>query len=1291
MGSQKPQGSQQSSSDPEVLEAKKRESPQRDGKSAKGRSDLRREILSREIVGPDTETVGLISSLDKDKPLSEQPRSNQALELVSYPLIAKCFKSGLTSADLTISGMGNIQPDSIPGLNPTERAALLKIRDIANAPGCAAHQELAPKWQAWLTRTHDIYQTAPGVGEKPKSPPPPEKKDGVLGKASDAWGFVKKNKYKILAGIAVAAATIGIYKIFFGKKEDPEKKSLLDKIGIGSWGGSALKVGGGVLIAGLIAGTIFGPGRIKDFLKDLFKAPGERIDQFWTLLSEGHYREAFKALTEGPDENWDKYKDLAAKLKEKTGKEIRIATIKSIANVKLKRFLALGGQVVTAISALASEIPGIGMAIPNDEEQAEEEKIVRDYLEQNKTNPELVALSGEATVMDALGKLTGVEVGKPTEASEKDKDRIDVVAAVETGTDKLVAVAGTTLTELKEEFKDKKTIQEFLKKYEGKWTSAILSPIDFVNDLLTACHKDSVPVVVGAGKILLWNGYKFATFTSAEVLFDSAKELIEAPFSDDVGWSDGISTYIAGSVPFIIVAGVGSGIWAAIKGGKVLEAAAKGAGRGLIFPMEVARLHVAAGQRVYRTARGIEFFVRESRAADEALTAIIENRARFYAEISFKYDALLQSANEPGHYWNPKKWYGKLTSERATNLRTEYLRRFIRAHNDLQAALARRGLPTSPSIPDAFVKDAKSMEIMRDWRDAHPSPEVAAKAATPAPLVIPDETPSFVKTEGTGPDAKHYYKYNNQEIALTEKEIGAKAAEIEKGKPAGTTTATENWNEAIKVLVQEKFLTPTLVDGKPNTYLLQGKELVLDSAEIKARVAAGAVEADAIKEMCYEKVLTHMTVQEVRVVNGKYQYKMGGQWIENMEFDQPAKMAELKAKFVKVLAEKGASVDFQKFAAESKALTYFPVIEKAIGTAAAVLMIYHLETATDKRKAVAETAAGFGAFWAGMKLTDWKVSSRIIKNPNTPAKFAIRTVIDIMGGLAAAYKLTEPIGELVDSAFSQVPGSYGASKEMIDIFEKATTRSTVRIALASAEKGVLKKLVVKAGLKGLSEFMEKKIGGVFLKKIGMLAAKQGFKQVLKALGWKGVTTAVLLADDATLVGVVDDVVAAGLLVWMAFDIYDIVKLILNAQTVKTEMDKRNGVEIASFRVLDPTSRAALQEKLIPFGLTVDRAQELGEQQLFDILRTIPQTAVEIKRVGMSGKEVWTLNSGEAVGIAIFGDNGEKMAEIADEDATKMDEALTSMEKSDGSPPAEGAAANSDAETPTEGAGQADAA
>lgn len=781
----------------------------------------------------------------------------------------------------------------------------------------------------------------------------------------------------------------------------------------------------------------------------------------------------------------------------------------------------------------------------------------------------------------------------PEKQPEKDPDRVDVQQIIETSTGKMIGISKESWEELKGEFKDKPNVQAFLKKYENNVAHNVIhNPYDFASDLLTAAKKDGVYILVGGGAIILSNGYKFITVTSAETLLNTMGTLLKAPFKDNVNWSDAIFDYTIGTVPFMVV-GAGWGSLTAKIGENKVIAGIKGAGRGFIFPVEVARVHaevgVKAGRWSYRTAKGTSYTIEKFVSAKEAAPAIQAAEANFYAETAKGYDKLIEAKMSPNTL-DPKKWYAKLGLEDLEQLKQKYLAEFAEKY---------KKLPENLKLKDASGKVIESME----YNDP-------------------------IKRHETEKLMKEFTREQNLRLAA--------AAGIES--------------------------SPVEVKGKPNTYRFAGQEFKISPHELADFKASSGIadDAEAIRNLSAQKVVANLAVEEVAIVNGKYRYKIGGQWIETLEFDNPAKAAEVKTKFTEVLAkEQGISIDFEKLAKESPTMKFFPVLEKTLGTAGAVLMIYHLETATDKRKAVADTAAGFGAFWAGMKLTDWSVGSKI--GGGTPGRMAARTVVDIMGGIAAAYGFNEPIGKIVEGQFAKVPGSYGASNEMISLFEKATTRSTIHMALQSAEKGLVKEAVVKAGLTGVSEVFEKKVGGVFMKKIGEIAAKQGFKQVLKAMGWKGATTLALLADDATAIGVVDDVIAAGLALWMAKDIYDIVKLIANAQEVQVEMEKRSKKPITGFTLKDAKSRAALQEKLSPLGKTVDQAHELGEAALFDHLRLLPEATVEIKREGMPGRELWILKKGEVVGISILGEKGETIASISDTDASKIDETLQKME------------------------------
>jgi hypothetical protein len=150
-----------------------------------------------------------------------------------------------------------------------------------------------------------------------------------------------------------------------------------------------------------------------------------------------------------------------------------------------------------------------------------------------------------------------------------------------------------------------------------------------------------------------------------------------------------------------------------------------------------------------------------------------------------------------------------------------------------------------------------------------------------------------------------------------------------------------------------------------------------------------------------------------------------------------------------------------------------------------------------------------------------------------------------------------------------------------------------------------------------------------------------------------------VADDATVIGVADDIIAAGMLIWMGKDIYDILILIANAKELQDQMAERQKHEIASYEIRPAAARAEFQEKLIPYGCSIEDAPEkLGEETFFDILRGIADLKLVIEREEALGHEEWTLHNGEAVGMPVFNQDGSVLCEMSDEDAKVMDEKLS---------------------------------
>jgi len=1251
----------------EAIESRKKETKESTTEKTSG---IKREVLEGEVVGADRETAEKIASIEIDKTTAEQLDKWHRLELVNHTLLAKLFDNGFKKEVLSVlESFRSIELPTNIELNGPEKIALRKLKEIASQTASPLFLELKDKWAGMIDNIHKTYERSAKTRDALFGPPK-DKEKGKEDEDTGLFGFIKK--HPIATAAVMTAGAYGIYKIFFAGDSKEESGGESGKKS--SWFEKIKSKPGAILLGLLVLGGLIGPHRIAVWLDKGYDFTKEKVERFVQLLSEGRYKDAFVSLFEGNDDNMENYGKLAKIISQETGVEVTDSGIKAIANAKYSVFMSVVGRTKSFASTWVKEIPGIGSTLASfvldSKEQAAEEDAIRKYFEKHQDKVGTLALGADATVFEALSKLNGLTMVTPGESGEK-QEKGPVTEIVEAGTEKVnevIAISGETFDQIKNEFKDCPHFQSLLEKYgKDKWK--MLSP-QFADDLVTAINKDGKGLAVVGSAIILWNGYKYITFTSVETIAKSVWAVLKSPFSQDASWTDSIKEYAKGSSVFVI-AGIGMGalVGAFNKQGVIggaISGGIKGGIKGFAYPITVVKAQLRFGQWVYRTARGAEFSVRKRLSAAEVRPKIMESEARYYADVFDKYDTL-ERLGDQASFYDPRMWYARLSKDRITKLKKNYLKKFAKVFGDKE-------FPGGMALQTKSENDVSTSENkLREWLKDQKKLEQGGKPSENAPaetITAGEEKPVLVKQEGTGLDAKHTYKYHNQEFVLTEKQIAEKAREIGVDERAtGNIPKTEeeikawnesNWQKAIEYLAEDKILTPVAVEGKADTYRFAEQEVVITAEELKPKLASGLTKEEALKTICMEKAVSHVTVEEVRIVDGIHEYKIGGKWIKTEVPTEPAKLAEVKEAFVKLAKEKGTALDFEKFAAEAKSLKYLPVLEKTMGLAAAVGMIYYLETAKDKRKAVAETAAGFGSFWAGMKLTDWQVAGRIIKAPTTPLQMAARTVIDIMGGIATAYGLTEPISNIVTGVFETIPGSYGVGADIASIFEKIALRSTMRIVFASAENGLLKKLVMKIGLESVGAAFEKKIGGILLEKVGQLAAKTGFKQILKFLGWRGSATAAMIADDSTIIGALNDPIALGLIIWMGFDIYDIAKLIINAIEIKSEMEKRGPVKITSFEINDEASRKAFAEKLTPFGLTVDRAQELGEQAVFDILKTLPQTEVAIKREGMEGRESWTLNNGAAVGIAILDEMGRVKCQISGPDAESIDKALANM-------------------------------
>ncbi len=1292
---------------------------------ARQASEVERSFLAKKITEqkppetnetPEESVDHEISNIDPNKEVREQLSAIRSLKIVGYPLFAKLFEAGLKPDKVkNLSDLKDISANIKAKIeNSTEKKALDKLQQIASLQNSKLYKEIAAqptgqddeldsfKWQTFIEKVKQAYQEAlkakNSIGSiSEKSSKKDYKEDAPWYEKAANWA--KKNPGSAaLAGVAALMAGYCAYEML--NKENDTKEKLL--------------AAGGFTISGLALGGILGKDTFS-WIRDNKLLSGAKLDRFKELISNGQYIKAFSSLLEAADPNWEKYKDIAEKISKKTDKKISTLAVEAIADVKYSDFTSSLRDVADWGKELLNRFTGLGLVsgiMEGSPEIKEQTKILKDYLKSKDSEIKSLIDAGKLTnsskIAEVLAALEGVEI-KSVPTKSKDKKEPSAADVADYATGSIAAVSQETMNEFNAVAKNAKPLQEFLSKSEKMSMTEILAhPINYMGEFITAATNSGLTVVLGAGKVLLWNGYKFITFTSVKTLFDTAVTLTESVFRPTVKWGDSVKTYLYNASPFIIIGAGWGALTAKTANGTrgilpSMVGMIEGAGKGAIFPVEAIKIHARAAQYMYRGAKDIGFNARalSIRKPDLVIQAL-EEKAAFHAKIAKEYELMYSAQTKSLIY--PEKWYARALSskERVLALQKEHLKNFVDTFNELQ---------------DLKLKEATSLGKKYEKITLRAEGDGNIKQAT-------DIMDRYIKstneeiTEIKGKPGN--YQFKGDEIPITNAELEAKINEIRSQKPLDKVTPQDLWEretikeakeaicktkyeivtkvsgttdtyryrgsqveipdgdikakmlngnlqeqDALKALFEEKLLKPIEIKtkGDAHTYKFQEQEFTLKEGEINAKMTSGISREEAIKKLIYEKTVAHVTVQDVKVDphTGVHEYTVNGEKIKPTDLSKPSTMEEIRAKFAEELSKKGISVDFQKLAKEAKYMQYFGVFEKIFGTASAVWIFYELYSATDKRKTIAEITTTLGTFYAGMKLTDWKVGSKLQEHPMK------RTILDIMGGIAVTMGFSEPISKLVESFLDVIPASHAVSDRLGNILEAQEIKTVSKMAFSSLKEGVLKKVAVKAaekmGYAGLEKAFEKKIESAFLKRIMSFAARASFKNIMASLGVRGAVAAGMIADDATVIGVLDDVIALGLIIWMGKDIIEIIQLIRNAYKVQDEMAKRTGKSLSEFKPADLTSQTAIQKELSKYGKTINQLSDLTEEELFTILRTVnvPVT-FEIRRKGVDGYERWTLKGGEAVGIAIYDGAKKEIASITDKDASKIDQSLKEMEK-----------------------------
>lgn len=460
----------------------------------------------------------------------------------------------------------------------------------------------------------------------------------------------------------------------------------------------------------------------------------------------------------------------------------------------------------------------------------------------------------------------------------------------------------------------------------------------------------------------------------------------------------------------------------------------------------------------------------------------------------------------------------------------------------------------------------------------------------------------------------------------------------------------------------------TRPDGK-NVYRYRNIDVLV---EPKVGMTAEDIQGECMKQW-KARAIEMISVEDVRLDKATqvYEYKVNGKWVKGNPKSAPtqATVADMKEKFI------------LEFGADAKAIkvanlgTFDKICEKMLpalevfGLGITLMIIYRLTTAENQKEAFVEMSSTLMSFTCGSKVADVFVGNKF----SPPA----RAIIDLLAGVGAVMGITGFIAEWIENRFKGMPGGYAIAEEGNALINVWSYKTGSRMLFKMATKAAEKKLFTKVGLefveRGLAtKVVESKLLSTFTNKLRQVGTNKGGAWLLRRLGWRGATTAALLADDATIVGVLDDAVAAGLTITMGKDVVDIISLWRRSKAVQEELAKRDEKEFTQIFVtgkgkvkLDADCQALGHKNF------EDAKTKISANDILTLCERQDDIVVEAVREGFTdSREIYSIKKGEVAGVRILrNDNMQEIAGVSNDDADKIEEALKDAPKD---PPQEAA-------------------
>lgn len=155
------------------------------------------------------------------------------------------------------------------------------------------------------------------------------------------------------------------------------------------------------------------------------------------------------------------------------------------------------------------------------------------------------------------------------------------------------------------------------------------------------------------------------------------------------------------------------------------------------------------------------------------------------------------------------------------------------------------------------------------------------------------------------------------------------------------------------------------------------------------------------------------------------------------------------------------------------------------------------------------------------------------------------------------------------------------------------------------------------------------------------------KRLLAVAGWKGTVTAALWANDATAIGVLDDVLAVGMTAWLAADVYHLIEITRSTLEFKRLITEQESLEITNITALDATTQSRLAE--------LEAQEAVSDDEAYAFLSAMPRAKFRIMREN-GRHEDYLMVRGKILSIQIFEGEAE-LAHFSEEDLETLNQEL----------------------------------